>query len=207
MRDCWADWACRAREMQSQEGGEGAGHAWGSRACEGAKRTLYSGISRRAGRSRCGHQSAAGEASSSKEVLWSRRLVVTRSNWRGSYSPPSLGAALSIGERHSMRVRSPQRPSQNAEQTSGPACIKNACAPLKTGVAQCGLETALKPRFLTQNLLLYELQLYVRGDWDVWIPWSNARHAPLSCFSAARTWAPWHPGTFGFRGATPGTLP
>ena len=35
-----------------------------------------------------------------------------------------------------MRVRSPQRPSQNAEQTSGPACIKNACAPLKTG-AQC----------------------------------------------------------------------
>ena len=33
-----------------------------------------------------------------------------------------------------MRVRSPQRPSQNAEQTSGPACIKNACAPLKTGV-------------------------------------------------------------------------
>ena len=36
-----------------------------------------------------------------------------------------------------MRVRSPQRPSQNAEQTSGPACIKNACAPLKTGVAQC----------------------------------------------------------------------
>ena len=27
--------------------------------------------------------------------------------------------------------------SQNAEQTSGPACIKNACAPIKTGVAQC----------------------------------------------------------------------
>jgi hypothetical protein len=84
MRDCWAGWACRTRGMQSQEGGEGAGHAGGSHACEGAKRTLYSGISTSAGISRCGHQSAAGEASSSKEVLWSRRLVVTRSNWRGS---------------------------------------------------------------------------------------------------------------------------
>jgi len=36
-----------------------------------------------------------------------------------------------------MRVRSPQRPSQIAEQTLGPACIKNTCAPLKTGAAQC----------------------------------------------------------------------
>jgi len=43
-----------------------------------------------------------------------------------------------------MRVRSPQRPSQNAEQTSGPACIKNACAPLKTGVAQCARVSVIR---------------------------------------------------------------
>ena len=36
-----------------------------------------------------------------------------------------------------MAVRSPQKAFQIAQQTLGPACIKNACAPLKTGVAQC----------------------------------------------------------------------
>ena len=34
-------------------------------------------------------------------------------------------------------MQSPQRPSQIAEQTLGPACIKNTCAPLKMGTAQC----------------------------------------------------------------------
>ena len=36
-----------------------------------------------------------------------------------------------------MRVRSPQRPSQIAEQTWEPRRQKNTCAPLKTGTAQC----------------------------------------------------------------------
>ena len=36
-----------------------------------------------------------------------------------------------------MRVRSPQRPSQIAEQTWEPRMQKNTCAPLKTGTAQC----------------------------------------------------------------------
>ena len=45
---------------------------------------VATGISTSAGRSRCGHQSVAGEDWSSKEVRWSWRVVVTRSNWRGS---------------------------------------------------------------------------------------------------------------------------
>ena len=81
MRDCWAGWACRTRGMQSQEGGEGAGHAWGSRACEAAKRTLHSDISIRAGISRGGHQSVVGEERSSKEVRWRRRPVERWSTW------------------------------------------------------------------------------------------------------------------------------
>ena len=84
MRDCWAGSACQTRGMESQEGGKGAGHAWGSRACEGAKRTLHMDISIRAGISRRGHLSVAGEDWSSKEVRSSRRVVERWSNWSGS---------------------------------------------------------------------------------------------------------------------------
>ena len=49
----------------------------------------------------------------------------------------SLGTPLSIGERPSMRMRSPQRHSQIAEQTWEPRMQKNTLPPLKRGGTQC----------------------------------------------------------------------